>query len=296
MQRDRKLHGFMIVSLVLCVVTWWASPATGGEGKTSDPDGKPLIRVACGDYPPLKYRTTKGEYRGVIVEMVQSILEDQGYRVEFYTYPWNRLQELTRRGDLDMILCDAPNEAPDLPRNNVVFQRVKYGIYVSKKNPWKYTGKQSLETAGTLGVQENYDYGDEFMALIKAHPGKFLVLAEENTIVRFARMVEANRISGLIEDINVVKFELAGTGLEDKLQLAGVIEPAIDAYVGLSSKLPAATVTKLTTILDDGARRFYRSPRFVDILKRDGIYETYYPLFEDLTKPGEPRDSTRPSK
>ena len=283
---NRTLYGFIFYGLALCSMLLLAVPAIGAESVNPNTHETPVLKIGYGDYPPVKYysRTNPGEHRGVVLEMIQSILEKEGYRVEFYMYPWNRVLNMTRSGDLDMVLCIAANEATDLNRNKVVFQRVQYGIYVSKNNPWKYTGKQSLAGIGTLAILENYDYGDEFMAAIKAHPDKFQIFTEDNTIARFAMMIKANRLSGFIEDINVTKFNLAGTGLEDTVQLAGVIEPVNDAYVGFSPKLPAATMEKLTKILDEGAKSFYRSSKFVEILKKDGIYDTYYPLFKDFTK------------
>jgi hypothetical protein len=287
MNLSRPLRGFVFAGIALCIAALSSvQAAIGHESGGSNAKEAPVLRIGNGDYPPVKYYS-KGSpegHRGVVLEMIQSILEKEGYRVEFYTYPWNRVLNMTRAGDVDMVLCIADNEAPDLSRNKVVFQRVKYGIYVSKENPWKYTGKQSLAAVGTLAILENYDYGHEFMAIIKAHPDKFQIFTEDDTVTRFAMMIKANRLSGFIEDINVTKFNLAGTGFEDAVQLAGVIEPVNDAYVGFSPKLPPATVEKLTRILDEGAKSFYRSSKFVEILKRDGIYDTYYPLFEDLSK------------
>src|SRR5665647_1207906 len=140
MEHNGRLYGLIIVTLALSIVMWGALTAFGAEGGISGADKKSVLKIGYGDYPPVKYysRTKEGEHRGVVLEMIKSILEKKGYRVEFYTYPWNRVLHLTRTGELDMILCIAANEAPDLKNNNVVFQRVKYGVYVSKNNPWKY--------------------------------------------------------------------------------------------------------------------------------------------------------------
>ncbi len=283
---NRALYGLVFAGLALCSMLLLVVPALGDESVNSNANKAPVLRIGNGDYPPVKYysKGNPGEHRGVVLEMIKFILEKEGYRVEFYTYPWNRVLNMTRAGDLDMVLCIADNEATDLSRNKVVFQRVKYGIYVSKNNPWKYTGKQSLAGIGTLAILENYDYGNEFMDIIKTHPDKFQMFTEDNTVARFAMMIKANRLSGFIEDINVTHFNLAGTGFEDAVQLAGVIEPVNDAYVGFSPKLAPATVEKLTKILDEGAKSFYRSSKFVEILKKDGIYDTYYPLFKEFTK------------
>jgi polar amino acid transport system substrate-binding protein len=282
MKRSRALYGLIVAGLTLCWMILWPTAIGGDEVGNSDTNGRPVLKIGYGDYPPVKYYKN-GEHRGVVLEMIQSILEKEGYRVKFYMYPWNRVLNQTREGDLDLILCIAANEAPDLSRNKVVFQRVKYGIYVSKDNPWRYTGKESLAALGTLAILENYDYGDELMTTIKAHPEKFQIFTEDNTIARFAMMIKADRLAGFIEDINTTKFNLAGTGFEDSVQLAGIIESVNDAYVGFSPKLPPATVEKLTKTLDEGAKNFYRSDKFAELLKKEGIYDTYYPLFKDFT-------------
>ncbi len=99
---------------------------------------------------------------GVLVEIARAALKDEDIEVVYKTMPWARAIDEARDGRIDGIIGAARGDAPDFIFPDISQGKLKDVFLVTDKNKdFKYKNIRSLSDK-TLGVIEDYSYGDEF--------------------------------------------------------------------------------------------------------------------------------------
>lgn len=185
---------------------------------------------------PYSFRETDGEIRGLNVEIARTALKQLGCEAHFVEMPWARALVELEQGRLDIL----PGALRKPEREVFAFfsrpiNRSPNVLFVGKASATRYRIKQLSDLVSTdfrLAAQIDVSYGADYDALMKTP--EFKARVSPLTMRSSAwRMVERDRIDGLIADEISGLLELQQLGLSDAISKTRVIvsvEPANFAF------------------------------------------------------------------
>ena len=207
---------------------------------------------------------------GYMVEMAMAIAKANGHTVQYRTMPWANALEVVRAGSADCVvgayLSDAEGfEFPKTgwgPSGNVF-----WGL---AENPWRYTGPDSLADV-RIGVIEEYSYGEDLDAYIKAHADDKarleIVPAVGRGIVRLMARLIGKRIDTVIEDRSVLAYAVEQAKMDPSriiaLGEAGEVE---SVYIACTPADPRGRA--YADMFDQGTAQLRSSGKLAEILAR----------------------------
>jgi len=130
------------------------------------------IKIACTDYPPYTI-VEDGEYSGIGVETVKEALKRLGYSDDeytFVTYPWIRMIEMARNGEVDMFLdlLNLEERKDFLDFSDEIFAEYTISVITSESNYSESKATLKVFEETTVGVVRGYHYSPEIdEAIIK---------------------------------------------------------------------------------------------------------------------------------
>ncbi len=102
----------------------------------------------------------KAEMPGYAVEILKSVFEKQGYKIDYQVTPWTRsLQEL-ESGKTNAVIGAAKEDAPNAVFPSEEIGRNQNSFYVKKGNSWTYSGPESLKSVKLACIAE-YTYAPD---------------------------------------------------------------------------------------------------------------------------------------
>lgn len=125
-----------------------------------------IIRIGVIDYPPYEY-IENGTITGPGVEIVQEAFERMGKKYEMELYPWARLLEETKAGEIDVMLdVYYTKERAEY----LIFSKEPYAIYPQtfikrKGDSFSYRTLDDLSEY-SIGIIRGFHYGIEFHEMI----------------------------------------------------------------------------------------------------------------------------------
>lgn len=191
---------------------------------------------------PYTFRTTDGQVQGLMVEIVRVALKQLGCEAEFVEMPWARALVELEQGRLDIL----PGALRKPDREVYAFfsrpiNRSPNVLFISKTAAQKYRIHQLSDLLGTdfrLGVQIDVSYGASYDAL--AENADFRAHLTPLTMRLGAwKMLDRDRIDGLIADEVTGLLELQQLGLSDAVATTRVLVSGESAAVAFSKKTTA---------------------------------------------------------
>ena len=185
---------------------------------------------------PYSFRETNGEVRGLNADIARTALKQMGCEAQFVEMPWARALVELEQGRLDIL----PGALRKPEREAFAYfsrpiNRSPNVLFIGKAAAEKYRIKQLSDLVGTdfrLAAQIDVSYGADYDALMK-NP-RFKARVSPLTLRSSAwKMVERDRIDGLIADEVTGLLELQQLGLSDAISKTRVIvsvEPANFAF------------------------------------------------------------------
>ncbi|WP_158100498.1 substrate-binding periplasmic protein [Neiella marina] len=190
----------MIASWLLLINCWSANAF-------ADTSANAKWHLAAAHWCP--YICDDEEYPGISVEYIGALLASANIDLEVTILPWTRAIRMAEKGKYDGLLTAVPEEAPSF-----LFTRYESGHYqmcffAQAESQFSYN--TILDLADTrLGVIQDYGYGEPLDSYIKANhnTANIVTLAHEASLQSLADMLRLSRIDLLVEDSNVVAFNL----------------------------------------------------------------------------------------
>ncbi len=121
-----------------------------------------VLSVITEPWPPYII-DENGKQGGIEYDIMQAVLKDMGYTMQYKSYPWKRAVDMIKKKEADAILGlfkDAEREQ-FLFFPETAFLNAVYVFFYKKGNEFVYDGIASL-SGKRVGIINGYIYSDEF--------------------------------------------------------------------------------------------------------------------------------------
>ncbi len=209
---------------------------------------------------------------GILVEIIEAVLNRQGYQLDYRTMPWKRALMLSSRGVIDGVIGAYRSDAPKFVFPAVPLLNSATCFFTRQNFNWRYSDSDSLREI-TLGVSFGYSYTqllDGYVAseLKKENP-KVLVAFGDQPLEINLRKLDRHRIDAFAADRYVAGYFLSSHSRPGSYRNAGCL-PAEGIYIAFSPRQPERShkLAKLFSSKRTGKLIQAISP---DIWKRYGV-------------------------
>ena len=137
------------------------------EGETTDEESN-ILQIGVVNYPPFYY-IEDGEITGPTVETASEAFDRMNVKYEFKEYPWARVLEMMKSGELDVIidlyLSDERMEFIDYSVEKAITH--SEALFKLADSDIEFDGNYSTLNELTIGIVQGYYYGDDFDKAVK---------------------------------------------------------------------------------------------------------------------------------
>jgi polar amino acid transport system substrate-binding protein len=210
--------------------------------------------VRWSDDPPYSFKLANGEISGFSPDLIRAALKGMQCEARFVELPWARALRELEQGRLDIL----PGALRTPEREVFAYfsrpvNRSPNVLFVAKPASSTFKLATLADISGTgfrLGAQIGVAYGTEYDALVKTP--QFAAQITPVTNRRNAwKMIELDRLDGIIADEITALVELKQLGLSDTIVKTDIVVSAEPALLALSrASLTPAFVKDLDRSLD----------------------------------------------
>lgn len=240
---------------------------------TPEEKARPIV-IASDPWCPYACDPEADGREGYMVDMIREIFEGAGMKVEYRVVNFAMMKRMARDGSATALpgaatTMDGAIRLPELAQGNSA-----NAVALNRTLAFKFSKPQDFEPY-RLGVIKDYDYGgvlQEYVDQNTRNPDRILVLSGfgYSHLVQGLRMLSAGRMDMLLDDHNVLRWQIRRMGLEQHVTTMGLGDDA-DLFVGFSENDPRAPV--LTQMMADGTRHLRASGRLAAIMRNYGLEE-----------------------
>lgn len=201
-------------------------------------------------WPP--YANEEGE--GISTDIVVEAFREVGVKVNLHIYPYSRIMEMAKRGELDgcyNVARDQSTNAQFIFGDEPILE-TSVSYYYLKGKPFK----KELLPKDKIALMRGYQYGDKFEENKKNYT-QFRV----NTQEQILKLIQRGRVDVGILAEGSADFQLKRLGLEDKVVKGGE-HMTLEVYLAFTKK--KSTSSNFSKLLDKGIRK----------LKEKGLYKS----------------------
>lgn len=181
------------------------------------------LKVGYSDYPPVTYDDPNGKAIGLDIELLDVIVKKAGCSVVWEKFPWERVINNVRNGELNLTTSCSDSEERRKFANLVGYREGGNSVFVRKSDLDKFKDIQSLadlvnKTDSKIGVFVGYDYGPVAASFLSdpKYKNRFDAVPDSVIISNFKKL-DSGRVDAVILE-KVVGMSLIKTNnLEDKL-------------------------------------------------------------------------------
>lgn len=208
------------------------------------------VLTAC-TFPmaPYTFRDSRGNLKGLEVDLVNALAGEAGLQAEFIEYPWNRALEMLKSGKLDMLMTMTKTpEREEFTHFLGISTWQKFVLFVRKDNAGiRIKTLDDLTRYGYLfGIRQHFHYSDEFNSRLdqdgnfKRH---FIAVAQADQNLK---RVKNGRLTGCIGDRILTGYQVKN--VKDYRDLKVLSLPFFKThpvYFGVSRKISPEKMEKL---------------------------------------------------
>ena len=234
---------------------------------------RPII-VASDPWCPYACDPDADGREGYMVELTREIFEGLGFKVEYRVVNFAMMKRMAKDGSATAV----PGMATDLD-GAVLLPALAQGnsanaVALHRTLHFAYTKPQDFEQY-RLGVIKDYDYGgglQKYVDLNIQDPNRIVVLSGfgYSHLVQGLRSLSAGRIDLLMDDHNVLRWQIRRLGMQQQVVTQSLKDDA-DLFVGFSQNDPRAP--ELTRIMAEGTKRLRDNGRLATIMRNYGLEE-----------------------
>lgn len=219
--------------------------------------------VRWSDDPPYSFKLENGEISGFSPDLIRAALKAMNCEARFVELPWARALRELELGRLDIL----PGALRKPEREKYAYfsrpvNRSPNILFVARPAASKFRLGTLADLSGTrfrLGAQIGVAYGAEYDNLVKTP--EFAAQITQVTTRRNAwKMIELDRLDGIIADEITALLELKQLGLSDTIVKTDIVVSAEPALLALSQ---ASVTPEFVKELD----------RSLDAMMADGRYQ-----------------------
>ncbi|MFV3131397.1 substrate-binding periplasmic protein [Niveispirillum sp. KHB5.9] len=216
---------------------------------------------------------------GYMVDLTREIFEGLGFKVEYRIVNFATMKRMAKDGSATALpgmgsTMDGAVVLPALAQGNSA-----NAVAMSRAQSFTYAKPQDLERF-RLGVIKDYDYGgmlQEYVDQNIQNPDRIIVLSGfgYSHLVQGLRMLTAGRLDMLMDDHNVLRWQVRRLGLDQQVVAVSLKDDA-DLFVGFSQNDPRSA--ELARIMAEGTRRLRDNGRLAAIMRNYGLEELAFLL------------------
>lgn len=196
------------------------------------------LSVRVNEYKPLYYQTSEGNWKGILVELTDVLMEQAGCIPVYEKYPWKRALRQIEKGHLDILMNLSFNE-----------QRSKFIHYIGpmldetvvlvvpKESSYLIKSLEDLKKIkGNIGILDGQFYGNSFHKKYRSDKEFARNFDTLSNATQYIEMYNKKRINAFFADLDFFNLKLK----QDKSYRSFVINPFIIyrnwVYFGFSKK------------------------------------------------------------
>ncbi len=196
---------------------------------------------------------------GLLVEIVEQALAENGYMVDFIWLNWARAITEARKGTVQGILGAYKTDSPDFTFGNEHLAYSSMCFYTRLDDEWQYDGLLSL-TSRAVTVVNGYSYGAIFDSYLLNNENSgnqnITRVYGKDTIQRRLKLLEKNKSDTIVEDTFVMNKVNQDLEQNKQLRQAGCL-PSEKLYLAFS---PNSNLSpRLSRALDQGIRKLRKN-------------------------------------
>lgn len=230
-----------------------------------------MITLVADPWCPYNCDPASGKL-GYAVDAAKEIFEKAGHTIDYKVLPWTRALADTRAGKIDGAIGagGADKDGLIFPKEEIALS--PNGAYVKFSSPWAYKEIKDLESV-VIGVVLDYTYTGEFgdYVIANAKNAKRIIASAGNNAMEqnMRRMIAGRGIDVVVDDDNVLRYNIKELGLTNDVKSAGTIGVAEPIYIGFSAAKP--TSQAYADLFDKGMVELRKSGKLAEIMAKYGL-------------------------
>ncbi|SHJ06229.1 amino acid ABC transporter substrate-binding protein, PAAT family [Malonomonas rubra DSM 5091] len=221
------------------------------------------ISISTG-YPPFYFFTEDDQPAGICIDIIDQVAEKMGIKVEYVSYPWKRMLEYGRTGEVDAVLPLFQTREREqfllFPAEALVIEENRF--FTSAGSSVTYSGQLSDVTDYSIGVVDGFSYGSQFDQIELEHK----IVSE--TLEQLIRLVAYQRVDLAIGNSKVINYTAHLMAKADQIRFLSPPVTADPLFIGFSKeKIDPAFVARFS----DALREFKATEAYARILQPYGL-------------------------
>ena len=209
----------------------------------------------------------KAVNKGIVVDIVTTILEKKGYKIKYSNVNYARALKENREGEIDGVVACAKEDAPDFIFPKAHQSEATFQYYKKRGGQFKFLNFNSIKNI-KIGVINSYTYDVTTTDLInKKHPS-YVVVSGDLGLGQLLKMLDNNNIDAFVETDYVLSQYLSDQKIDSsKYELAGTPKQVPQKItVGFSPKKSESQ--KLADYIDSGMKELKKTGELNEIISK----------------------------
>ena len=209
---------------------------------------------------------------GYMVDMAREIFEGLGFKVEYRVVNFATLKRMAKDGSATAVpgvatTMDGAIVLPAMAQGNSA-----NAVALHDMTGFTYSKPQDFEHF-RLGVIKDYNYGgavQEYVQKNIGNPDRIIVLSGfgYSHLAQGLRMLAAGRLDMLMDDYNVLRWQVRRLGMQQQLTTMSLKDDA-DLFIGFSENDPRSH--ELARIMAESTRRLQQNGKLAIIMRKYGL-------------------------
>ncbi|ATH06762.1 hypothetical protein BIY24_02040 [Halobacteriovorax marinus] len=204
-------------------------------------------------WPP--YANEDGE--GISSDIVIEAFKEVGVKVKLHVFPYSRIMEMTKRGELDgcyNVTKDKSTHEEFIFGQQPILETTASYYHLSNR-PYK----KGLKSGDKVALMRGYQYGDDFESKKESY-----VETRVNTQEQILKLILRDRVNvGILAD-GSANFHIKRLNLEDKIK-KGAVHFKLKVFLAFSKE--KETSKRLAKLLDQGIEKLKSKGKYQELVK-----------------------------
>jgi len=232
------------------------------------------LKVCYDQWAPMTiFPTEASPNRGFVIDMLEHIFTEKGYKLEYYEVPLARGLDMVAEGLCDMLpeYLHSPSSGDSFVYASEPTFAYATAFVIRRDDPWRYEGVQSIE-GKRIATGPGWDYSSasaSYQRYLDAPENSNLVeviAGTDDVVDRIFQMIKSNRVDLYADNDLVLQHTLNRLNLQNDLK---IIRPGLEKKLVempiFSTTIPKEKRQKLMRIWNEGrvAIRGEKETRFL---------------------------------
>jgi polar amino acid transport system substrate-binding protein len=215
-------------------------------------------------YPP--YTFTEGNHRplGIFPEIIDEAAKIVGIEMEYVYYPWARMTQQAEKGNIDAVMgffkTPGAEECYEFSGEGLIYE--EYSFFTWKGSGIKYNGNLDVLKNTTIGVVQNFKYGNKFNTAVLLKKEK--CPSHQNLVERLIK----KRFNIAIGNKTAINYYANKLGFMGKIEWLSPPVSSGYSHVIAFSKAGKKSYSELAGKFADAIKELMENGKILQILKK----------------------------